>query len=216
MDKPTPYLMKLRGLQVKNAGTKTTRPWALSLDEFHIDYGEIIFMLGARGAGKSAFHDAIAAIGAAFGAGLLEGENVVIQQPKPDRPPIRISRLCRAAEFRFHSQSGRPDHVPNAGEPVLIFCDDPNEGGPTGPAIIDLVIQRKHAMLIGTDPDRLEVTLRHFLQRDAGRIFWLHNGEKLFDGTCRDFRRARRAACESVPPPKSSSEEKFLEAVRIA
>lgn len=212
MDRPL-LLMKLSGLQVKNAGAKTTRLWALSLEEFHIDDGEIVFILGMRGAGKSAFHDSIASV---FLAGLIEGEKLVIQQSKPDRSPIQISRLWRAGRFRFHSQSGKPEHVPNAGEPVLMYCDDPNESGPTGSAIIDLAIERKHAMVIGTDPDRLEVTLRHFLQRNTGRILWLHNGERLFEGTCGDFRRTRGATCDSIPQPQGSSDNNFLHAVRMA
>lgn len=71
-------------------------------------------------------------------------------------------------------------------------------------------------MVIGTDPDRLEVTLRHFLERNTGRIPWLNNGDRLFEGTCGDFRRERSATCDNIPELQSSSDKEFLHAVRMA
>ena len=205
------HIVELCGVRLKNASQKARRWLALDLDYFRIDRAEVVFVLGMRGAGKSVLHDVIESI---FNWDNLEGENVTIPQRKSDKPAIHINELWRAAGVQFRSQTGKKEDVPAVDGTVLLYCDDPtNESCPTGPGIIDLVLERKHAMLIGTDPDRVEVTLHHFLQRDAGRILWLDKGTIYFDGNSEEFWDEKRRLCESLQPAGTDSDKQFLLAV---
>ena len=207
-------IIELHGLRVRNDGDKMSRRMALTLDHFRIDRAEIVFILGMRGAGKTPFHDAIESI---YHAGEFEGDNLIIPQHKQDKPPGKVRKLWRAAGVEYHSQSCKTEHVPQANKNVLIYCDDPNEGGcPTGAEIINLVLERQHTMLVGTDPDRLQVTLRHFLRREAGRVLWLHEGKGYFEGSTSQFQARRTELCTKLQSAKSDSDAKFLRAILSA
>ena len=103
-----------------------------------------------------------------------------------------------------------------------MYSDDPmrpHSDHPTGSDIIDIALERHHTLLIGTDPDRLEVTLKHFLKRNVGRILWLHEGKILFEGNGDVFRRDREDIGDSISLPDDShkaSAQRFLQIVRSA
>jgi hypothetical protein len=144
------------------------------------------------------------------------GINLTISQLKPDMPPIAVAGLDRTLGFRYHSQTGKPEDFPTAGPSVLVYCDDPHLPRPTGPAIIDLAFERQHPMIIATDPDRLEVTLRRFLERSRGRIVWLDEGERYFEGPAPEFLEQRQSLCARLPTSGHSCDVKFIQAVLAA
>jgi energy-coupling factor transporter ATP-binding protein EcfA2 len=191
-------LLKIEGLRVKNDGLRTAREWALSIDSLCVCSGDAIFVLGARGSGKSGLRVALKTI---VESRVGDDSELSLQQ-SDEKPPVSVSRLNMRPVIRFHSQGGDPDTLPDAGEEVLVFCDDPmypaGTSTPTGSQIIDIALERGLTLMIGADPDRLQQTLSHFLNRETGRILWLHEGRTYFDGSISQFGQRRRALCSSL------------------
>lgn len=219
MGNDTP-IIELRDVRLPNGGKKTEREIALNLVHIRITHGEVVFVLGKRGAGKSPLHDVLQAV---FHAKDTEGQDLVLPQSDVKKPDIMLGEFRRKPEVRLHSQSGKPEDVPHAEEKVLIYCDDPimrdpatNEDYSSAPAILDRVLERKLTMLIGTDPDRLQVALSHFLIGGMGSILWLCEGEIVFSGSIAEFLKERAALFDRFYPSDNELNEelgKFRSAV---
>lgn len=100
-------LLTIRGLRLQNDGAPGNRTYAIDIGAFDVDRGDLVFVLGNRGDGKSALRSALKAI---FAHQSTSGQNVMVPQTHDmNKPTIQISFFQRKIGVAFKELSGDPN-----------------------------------------------------------------------------------------------------------
>lgn len=161
------------------------RDLALEVSKLQIFSGDRIFVLADNGNGKSALTDAVVAM---FSFGPTPGEDLELPNFEGREQRFRIATLFRSPRWTALRQGGEAHDIValrnrEDAEATLFLADDPKLAGD----LIDVAVEKHLTLMTGSDPERLETALEHFLGAQSGRILWLEKGRRFYDGTAAEF-----------------------------
>jgi hypothetical protein len=206
-------ILSVEDLRLKSNGAHGNREFALQIEELDIESGDLVFVLGDRGAGKTALRDALDAI---LCPSIASGRNLTIPQAKvKPQPCVCVRCLERDDCIGFKAISGDCSQFDDA--KTVYYADDPclsgtNDG--SGSQIIDQARELSLTLLIGVDPDRLRATLSYFLESDPGRILWLDEGRMFWKGASSEFISEAPALCCDIAKANPNLTQGFVDSIR--